>query len=217
MLKWTLALCIASLLVSTQASAKVHRGHRPRETKIFAAKPWSVKLENEVAEGMGAYRYFAQAQVDQAVRDGTLVRLYTSYVLVVSPKLPAERRYALPATVDFINNFSSEFFRQFHQPLMVDSAVRPATVQRSLLKWNRNAAPAYGERASSHERGTTVDVSKHLTKAQQRWMIERLLYYYALGRILVIQESHCFHIFVRGDNNAFEQTDTRVTDIPEVL
>ena len=197
--KWALVICAAFLLSCTQADAKAHRGHRPRETKIFAAKPWSVKLENEVAESMGAYRYFTQAQVDAAVQDGTLVRLYTSCVLVVSPKLPAERRYALPATVDFINNFSTEFFRQFHQPLMVDSAVRPATVQRSLLKWNRNAAPAYGERASSHERGTTVDVSKHLTKAQQRWMIERLLYYYALGRVLVISERSCYHVFVRGD------------------
>ena len=196
---WVLVLCTAALLLAccTQADARTHRRHRPREIKIFAATPDSILLENEIAEGMGAYRYFTQAQVDAAVQDGTLVRLYTSYVLIVSPKLPMERRYALPATVAFINTLATEFFLQFHQPLMVDSAIRAATTQRGLHL--RSAAPAYGSRASSHERGTTADVSKHLTKAQHAWMIDRLLYYRALGQVLVIEERGCFHIFVRGD------------------
>jgi hypothetical protein len=198
MLIRTLALALA-LSLAIPASAGVRRGHRPRETKIFAAKKWSVKLENEVAESMGAYRYFTQAQVDAAVQDGTLVGLYTSQILVVSPKLPAERRYALLDTVVFTTSLSAEFYGQFHQPLMVDSAIRAATTQRGLHL--RNAAPAYGPRASSHERGTTVDISKRLTKAQQQWLVTRLLYYYDLGRVLVLQERGCFHIFVRGDSN----------------
>lgn len=194
---WVLVFCAALLLASTQADARTHRRHRPRENKIFAAKPDSILLENEVAEGMGAYRYFTQAQVDAAVQDGTLVRLYTSYVLIVSPKLPMERRYALPATVAFVNTLATEFFLQFHQPLMVDSAIRPATVQRGLHM--RNAAPAYGLRASTHERGTSIDFAKHFTKAQHAWMLDRLLCYRALGQVLVIEERGCFHIFVRGD------------------
>ena len=194
MLKRALVLCIAALLCVTPASAKARRGHRPRETKIFAAKPNSVLLENEVAEGMGAYRYFTQAQVDAAVQEGTLVRLYTSYVLVVSPKLPMERRYALPATVAFVNTLATEFFLQFHQPLMVDSAIRPATTQSGLHM--RNAAPAYGPRASSHERGCTVDLSKKQSKREHAWMINRLLYYRSLGHILVIEESKCWHVLV---------------------
>src|ERR1019366_9595064 len=99
MLTRALAFALIALSLCGAANAKAHRGHRPRETKIFAAKKWSVKLENEVAESLGAYRYFTQAQVDAAVQDGTLVGLCTSQILVVSPKLPAERRYALPATV----------------------------------------------------------------------------------------------------------------------
>jgi hypothetical protein len=197
MLTRTLALALAlSLAVPAPVSARVHRGHRPRVSKIFAAKPWSVKLENEVAESMGAYRYFTQAQVDAAVLEGTLVPFQGTYY-VVSPKLPAERRYALPATVAFMQTLATEFYGQFHQPLMVDSAIRAATTQRGLHL--RAAAPAYGPRASSHERGTTVDISKHLTKAQQQWLVTRLLYHYALGHVLVIQERSCLHIFVRGD------------------
>lgn len=195
MSKWTLALCIAALLV-TQASAKVPRG-RAHKVKIFAADHDSVLRENEAADAMGALRYFTQAQVDAAVQDGTLVPLYNHTQYVVSRKLPINRRYALPATVSFVEAFSMEFYRQFHQPLMVDSAVRAATTQHWLHLGN--AAPAYGPRASSHERATTVDISKHLTKAQQRWLMTRLLYYRALGRVLVIQERGCFHIFVKGD------------------
>ena len=199
MSKWTLvALCAALLLSCTQAdAARVHRRHRPRETKIFAAKPWSVSLENEVANEMGAYRYFTQSQVNVAVLRGELVSFNSNSAYSVSPKLPENRRYALPNTVSFIESLALDFYGTFHQPLMVDSAIRAATTQRGLHL--RSAAPAYGSRASSHERGTTADVSKHLTKAQHAWMIDRLLYYRALGQVLVIEERGCFHIFVRGD------------------
>jgi hypothetical protein len=213
MLTRALAFALIALSLCGAANAKAHRGHRPRETKIFAAKKWSVKLENEVAESMGAYRYFTQAQVDTAVQDGTLEHIYC--LCIVSPKLPMNRRYALPVTVAFVDTLSREFYGQFHQPLMIDSAIRAATTQRGLHL--RNAAPAYGERASSHERGTTVDISKHLTRTQQQWLVTRLLYHYVLGRVLVIQERSCFHIFVRGDSNDSEQTGTRATNFPEVL
>ena len=127
---------------------------------------------------------------------------FECYPLVVSlgrdarRQLP-ERRYALPSTVSFVELLALDFYRAFHQPLMVDSAIRPATTQRMLHL--KNAASAYGPKASSHERGTTVDISKRLTKAQRLWLVTRLLYYRALGQVLVIQERGCFHIFVRGE------------------
>ena len=196
MLTRAVVFAIALSLCCT-ASATARRRHRTHENKIFAAKPWSVKLENEVAQNMGAYRYFTQSMVDAAVRNNALAPLRDTAYYVVSPKLPKERRYALPATVAFVGLLSEEFYGQFHQPLMVDSAIRPATAQRDLHL--NNAAPAYGPRASSHERGTTVDISKRLTKVQRQWLVTRLLYHYTLGRVLVIQERNCYHIFVRGD------------------
>ena len=160
MLKRTLALCLTALLLSSAASAKVHRG-RPRKPKNFAAKTTSVAFENEIADKMGTFRYATQAEVDADVQAGRLVRIRTW----TSPKLPDNRSYALPATVNFIYDLNLLFFRQFGHSIMVDSAVRPATVQKRLTRWNRSAAPAYGERASTHERGTTVDISKRLTQA----------------------------------------------------
>ena len=194
MRNWALAFCLALLCFS--AEAKVHRG-RPRTDKIFAANPQSVILENQAADEMGAIRYFTQAQVDKAALDGTLAPLYNHMQYLVASKLPIERRYALPATVSFVELLALDFYRTFHTPLVVDSAIRAATTQRSLHM--RNAASAYGPKASSHERGTTADISKHLTRTQQKWLVIRLLYYRALGWVLVLQERGCLHIFVKGE------------------
>ena len=198
MRNWALAFYLVLLCFS--AEAKVHRG-RPRTDKIFAANPQSVILENQAADEMGAIRYFTQAQVDKAALDGTLAPLYNHMQYLVASKLPIERRYALPATVSFVELLALDFYRTFHQPLTVDSAVRPATTQKKLARYNRNAAPAYGSKVSSHEFATTIDVSKRLTRTQQQWLVIRLLYYRALGRVLVIQERGCLHIFVKGESS----------------
>lgn len=199
MLTKTLVLFLMALSLCSAASAKVHRG-RPRKNKIFAANHNSVALENAVADAMGASRYNTQAEVDADVRTRKLVPIRTW----TSPKLPSNRSYALPATVDFVYQLNLLFFRQFGHSLMVDSAVRPATLQIRLLRWNRSAAPAYGERASTHERGTTVDISKNLTRAEHEWLIWKLLYFRETGHVLVIEERACFHIFVKGELNGFE-------------
>ncbi len=186
----TLALCLALLFGPSLASAKVHH----RAPKFFSANKDSVAEENLAGNEILAYRYFTQAQVDNDVQLGKLSAFYDRTVYVISPKLPMERRYALPATVDFIYELSKEHYWVFRQPLMVDSAIRPATAQRALHL--RNAAPAYGLRASSHERGVSIDLSKKQNKQENAWMVSRLLYYRAIGRILVIQEKSCWHIMV---------------------
>jgi hypothetical protein len=167
--------------------------------KNFPATQDSVLLENQAGDAMGAPRYFTQEQVDEAVYAGKLSALYDHNYYRVSPKLPVERRYALPATVSFVEQLSQEFYAQFRMYLLIDSAIRPANVQRRLIRWNHSAAPWDGPRASSHLRGTTVDFSKHLTKAQYRWLVIKLMYYRAIGRVLVIEEKACLHVFVKGD------------------
>lgn len=195
MLKRTLVLCALSLLLGSPASARVHR-----RGKFFPANHESVMIENQVADEIGAHRYFTQAEVDAAVEQGELSPFFNACkTYVISPALPKERRFALPVTVGFVERLSVEFYGEFEKPLMIDSAVRPATVQHSLLHRNHSAAPAYGPRASSHERGTTVDISRRLSKAEYNWMMVRLLYYHALGQVLVIEEKRCIHIFVRGE------------------
>lgn len=188
--KWLWLLILLSLCVPAKAVArpKKHKSHKV----WFSAHRDSVLLENMAAGAL--HRYLTQAEVDAAVSDGTLVALYGNYM--VSSKLPDNRRYALPTTEAFVGQLANEFYFTFQERFMVDSAVRAATTQTKLLRTNKSAAPAYGELASTHERGTTVDISKKLTKAQRQWLVVRLLYYRAIGRVLLIQEKACYHVFV---------------------
>ena len=168
---------------------------------FFRATHDSVRIENERADSMGAPRYQTQAEVEAAVVSGALAPVQSYYTMyTVSSKLPPNRRFARSETVGFLESLSVEFYSTFRTPLVVDSAIRPADCQRRLRRINRNAAPYTGDRASSHERGTTIDLSKRLTRQQYRWLVGRLLYERALGRVLVIEERACFHIFVGGMN-----------------
>ena len=205
-------LSIIALLVfffSPAFALRVHHAPKTHKVKTKKAKKSdkmfpairlvSVLLENQAGDEMGAYRYDNERDMEDAIERGELVPIDVSPWLAVSKKLPPNRRYARPETVSFISDLSIEFDRNFGHPLVVDSAVRPVTVQKKLLRWNRCAAPATGERASSHERGTTVDISRKMTKAEYRWLVTRLFYYRAIGKIYVIEERACFHIFVRKD------------------
>lgn len=187
-----LVLALLVLLACTcEAKHLPHNFFRPTHD--------SVRLENERADIMDVPRYQTQAEVDAAVVSGALAPVqsyYTTYT--VSSKLPPNRRFARSETVGFLESLSAEFYSTFRTPLVVDSAIRPADCQRRLRRINRNAAPYTGDRASSHERGTTIDLSKRLTRQQYRWLVGRLLYERALGRVLVIEERACFHIFVGG-------------------
>jgi D-alanyl-D-alanine dipeptidase len=117
--------------------------------------------------------------------------------LAVSRALPKDRSYVLPRVNVFLLELSADFYVTFGTALTVDSAVRSASVQRRLRRFNASAAPVDGETASSHEAGCTVDLSRRLTRAQQHWLEYRLAYYeYAQQRIIVEQERNCFHIMV---------------------
>lgn len=189
-MRWLMLALLVLLACTCEAKHLPHNFFRPTHD--------SVRLENERADIMAAPRYQTQAEVDAAVVSGALapVQSYTTYT--VSSKLPPNRRFARPETVGFLESLSVEFYSTFRTPLVVDSAIRPADCQRRLRRINRNAAPYTGDRASSHERGTTIDLSKRLTRQQYRWLVGRLLYERALGRVLVIEERACFHIFVGG-------------------
>lgn len=191
-----LCFCIALLQLNSAEARVAHKAVHARG-KVFPANHESVRLENQAADAMGARRYMTQSEVDEAVLRGDLVALYNQWTYTISPKLPTNRRYALPATVNFLKELSRGYRAEFGKPLVVDSAIRPASLQRRLIRWNRSAASYKGDKASTHMRGTTIDISRKLTKAEYGWLTFNLFYYKMMGRILVIEESHCFHIFIK--------------------
>jgi len=160
--------------------------------KVFPATHDSIPAENRRADMLGLKRYETMDEVRQDVAQSILVPLS----ITVSKRLPKDRRYALPETVAFAEKLDQDFYEATGDRLVVDSAIRPSDVQKRLARRNRNAAPADGARASTHERGTTFDLSRRMKRGEYRWLLLRLAYYRARGEILIIEERACVHIFV---------------------
>jgi hypothetical protein len=173
----------------------MHR--RPQRKKTFPANAQSVLLENQDADNAGIPRYDDQEEIDEAVMGGELVAIDG---VAVSRTLPVERRYARPTAVRFAQELSREFDGNFNHSLQIDSAVRPADCQRRLRRHNENAANFDGPAASTHERGTTIDFNRRLSKREWHWLRFRLMYYVACGKIRVIEERNCIHVFVEENN-----------------
>ncbi len=157
--------------------------------------------QNQKIKLMGLERIKDEHRLAELVNDGTLVALPNSAAMRIAPSLPSNRRYVLPMVRDLVANLASAYYAEFGLPLQASSAVRPKSVQKRLRRWNKSAAPVDGEDASSHEAGTTVDLSRRMTKRQLRWLEWRLLYYFGRGLVLVEEEKHCIHIMtVKGLN-----------------
>lgn len=173
-------------------------------TKMFPANHGSVALENFYADRAGIARLTQRQQIEAQVAAGDLVPI----PIVCNPRLPEFRRYVRPAASEFLRELDTRFYLATGRFLIVDSAVRPADVQKQVARRNRNAAPANGDRASSHERGTTFDIASRrvyfngfstMRRGYYRWLLSQLAYHQATGRIHVIEERSCLHIMVRED------------------
>ncbi|MBV9183129.1 MAG: hypothetical protein JO356_17640, partial [Acidobacteria bacterium] len=93
------------------------------------------------------------------------------------------------------------YYKQFHEQIQVNSAVRTVLVQKKLRRHNRNAAPETGETASSHLAGLTVDLQRRgMTKEQVKWVEEYLRPLKELRLIEPEEERRqwCFHVMVAG-------------------
>jgi hypothetical protein len=185
------------IILSTITSAKT-RG----DAKVFPATRGSVTQENAAADKAGVNRYLSAREVADAVSSGALVPITWARV---SPKVPQDRRYLRQRADDFLSLLELDFYYETGTHLTVDSAVRSADIQQRLARVNRNAAPANGVRASSHERGTTFDLSRRMKREDYRWLLVRLAYYRGLDRILVIEEKNCIHVCVREDDPDVQQ------------
>jgi Family of unknown function (DUF5715) len=175
------------------------RQRRNFKHSFVALKPshQSLLLQNQMIEQMGLERIGDERRLSYLVETEYLKALPNTDAVRIAPSLPSNRRYALPMVTSFLGKLASEYYAEFRQPLYVDSAVRPVTVQKWLRRHNASAAPVHGETASSHEAGCTIDLSRSMDKAQTQWLEFRLAYYvYARQAVLVEEERHCFHIMV---------------------
>ena len=159
----------------------------------------SLVRQNARSEEESLERIEDDADLQDRIARGSLVRVPESGSSCVNPALPDNRRYCRPWTADFLTELARAHRSQFHTPLMVSSAVRTVEYQKRLMRINGNAADAEGDIVSPHLTGATIDIAKSgLSRSEIHWMRNQLLAYQNAGVIDVEEEFHqrCFHITV---------------------
>jgi hypothetical protein len=188
---------------------RVHRGLL--WNPMFRPSHDSLLRQNEEIDRLELPRIQDDAELEALKASGVLVPIDESESLKIEPSLDPSRRYCRPWTRDFVADLSEAYYRQFHDRIQVNSAVRTVKVQKKLRRRNRNAAPAEGETASSHLAGVTVDLQRRgLTQEEIRFVERYLFYLKALGLVEPEEERHhwCFHVMVSDRYNDWRQTQT---------
>lgn len=159
----------------------------------------SLVRQNERSEEEALERIEDDADLQDRIARGVLVRVPESTALSVNPELPGDRRYCRPWTANFLTDLSRAHNSVFHKPLVVSSAVRTVEYQKQLMRINHNAADAEGDIVSPHVTGATIDIAKSgLSSREMQWMRSELLAYQNAGLVDVEEEfrQRCFHITV---------------------
>ncbi len=213
------ALLLLTLAVSVQAFAvrpmvspryhRMHRFHRIAWNPVFRPSHESLLLQNAEIDRLNLPRIRDDKELEQLIANGDLVAIVPSESLRIQASLDPARRYCRPWTLDFVADISAAYYKEFHEQIQVNSAVRTVLVQKKLRRHNRNAAPEKGETASSHLAGLTVDLQRRgMSRDQIKWMEEYMRPLKELGLIEPEEERRqwCFHIMVGGSYSEWRET-----------
>lgn len=208
----TLALAGQAFAVRPMVSPRyhrMHRFHRVRWNPVFKPSHESLLLQNAEIDRLNLPRIYDDKEMNRLIANQDLVPIVPNETLRIQAALDPARRYCRPWTLDFVQDISEAYYKEFHQQIQVNSAVRTVLVQKKLRRHNRNAAPEKGETASSHLAGLTVDLQRRgMSKAQVKWMEEYMRPLKELGLIEPEEERRqwCFHIMVSGEYGTWRQT-----------
>ncbi len=209
------AITTTALFASTTASATHrltrHRGHarRIKWNPVLRGSHDSMLRQNEEIDRLQLPRINDQAQLEELERNQELVPIKETAALRVSPAIQPDKRYCRPWTNYFLQDMSDAYYREFHVPLQVNSAVRTLEQQQKLRRHNRNAAPEVGDIASSHLAGITVDLAKRgLTRAQHKWIEDYLKDLRDRGLVEAAEERRqaSFHVMVSDRYTEWRET-----------
>ena len=188
-----------------------HHGRRLRWNPMFRPSHESLLRQNEEVDRLQLPRIQDDDQLEELKASHALVPIEESETLRIQHSLDPSRRYCRPWTRDFVQDLSEVYYRQFHEQIQVNSAVRTVKVQKKLRRHNRNAAPAEGETASSHLAGITVDLQRRGMSKEQIRFVERYLFYlHELGLVEPEEERRhwCFHVMVSDRYSDWRQSQT---------
>jgi hypothetical protein len=192
-----------------RASKRRSRFRRVLWNPVFRPSHDSLLRQNQEIDRLELPRIQNQAELDQLIAREELVPIVASQTLRFDPRLDPDRRYCRPWTRDFLDDLSEAYYKQFHDSIQVNSAVRTVQVQKKLRRHNRNAAPEKGETASSHLAGITVDIQRRgMSKQQVAWMEQYLMPLKDQGLVEPEEERHqwVFHVAVSGRYGDFRES-----------
>jgi len=179
------------------------RGHLRRIlwNPLFRPSHESLLRQNEEIDRLELPRIQDDAELERLKLSGDLVPIEPGETLRIDPRLDPNRRFCRPWTRDFVSDLSESYYKEFHDQIQLNSAVRTVKVQKKLRRHNRNAAPESGDTASSHLAGITVDLQRRgMSKAQIHWVEQYILPLKEMGLVEPEEERHqwVFHIAVSG-------------------
>src|SRR5437660_3604924 len=212
LLLFTLAMSCSAFAARPVVPARYHRMHRFHRVAwnpVFKPSHESLLLQNAEIDRLNLPRIYDDKEMNRLIASQDLVPIIPSETLRIQPALDPARRFCRPWTLDFVRDISEAYYKEFHQQIQVNSAVRTVLVQKKLRRHNRNAAPESGVTASSHLAGLTVDLQRRgMSKAQVKWMEEYMRPLKQLGVIEPEEERHhwCFHIMVGGSYSEYRAT-----------
>jgi hypothetical protein len=180
----------------------------------------SLVRQNERVEQESLERILDDADLQDRIARGSLVRVPEASGLMMNPGIPDDRRYCRPWTADFLSELSRAHEAQFHKPLIVSSAVRTVEYQKHLMRVNHNAADAEGDVVSPHLTGATIDIAKSgLSRREMQWMRDHLFAYQTAGVIDVEEEfrQRCFHITVYKNYSPASSPGPHHAPVPQAV
>jgi len=181
------------LMVRYAFPAPTKKGHYQvglgRWTPMFPGSHDMLVRENEELDRLQLPRIADEYELLRFEASQELVPVGETDALKFAPDLQDSHRYCRPWTRDFLQDFTEAYYEQFHSPLQINSLVRTVEQQHRLRRWNRFAAPEFGDTASTHLTGVTFDMSRRgLTYAQYEWIRNYLLPLQAQGMVDPIEE-----------------------------
>jgi len=185
-------------LSSSGSTSSKHRSHYAKVVPMFPGSHDKLVEQNVELDKSQVQRMNSEFELVQSEMANDLVPVSETESLKIADNLTDTRRYCRPWTRDFLQDFSAAYFTVFHQPLQVNSLVRTADQQAWLRRHNRFAAPAWGDTASTHLAGVSVDLSRRgLSNTQYQWIRGYLQPLQAKGMVDPIEERQpVLHIVV---------------------
>jgi hypothetical protein len=194
---------------ATTRKGSKHRGRRIHWNPMFRPSHESLLRQNEEIDRLDLPRIQDDDELEALKTSQALVPIRLGQTLRVDPRLDPNRRFCRPWTRDFVEDLSQAYYRQFHDQIQVNSAVRTVKVQKKLRRHNRNAAPAEGETASSHLAGLTLDIQRRGMSKPQIHFVQRYLFYLRALDLVEPEEERrqwVFHVMVSERYASWRET-----------